>query len=74
MGLDPTKFALLGKLLLAVDSANCVAILALLSVCNSLLATLRVLWFAVFCTCTWYCVFIACMFIHIHIGKYFQYI
>lgn len=69
MGIDSTQYGLIGSLLRRLDAANALALLSLFSLLNSLLAVLRVLWFAVFTTCSWYAVMVAFMFIHMHLGK-----
>jgi hypothetical protein len=68
MGIDSAAFGLLGAVLRRIDCSNGVALLSLLSVCNSVLALLRVLWFTAFCSCTWYAVLVAWMVVHMHVG------
>jgi hypothetical protein len=69
MGIDPTQYGIIGAILRKLDNPNAVSLLALFSLCNSVIAILRVLWFCVFSSCTWYAVLVACMFIHTHVGK-----
>jgi hypothetical protein len=68
MGIDSAAFGLFGALLRRIECSIGVALLSLLSVCNSVLALLRVLWFSAFCSCTWYAVLVAWMVVHMHIG------
>jgi hypothetical protein len=70
MGIDPTQYGIIGAILRKLDNPNAVSLLSLFSLCNSVIAILRVLWFCVFSTCTWYAVLVACMFIHTHVGKF----
>ena len=69
MGIDSTQYGIIGAVLRNMDNANTVAVMSLLSLINSIIAFFRVLWFAVFSSCSWYAVLIACMFVHIHVGE-----
>ena len=70
MGIDSTQYGIIGTLLRKLDHANSVALLSLLSLLNSVLAIVRVVWFCLVSSCTRYSAMVACMFIHIHIGKW----